>query len=1020
MNLNKKISVIIPVYNTEKYFDRCIKSILSQSYDNLEIIVVNDGSPGNIDEIIEDYKTGDKRIVYLSHEKNQGLFKARVTGMKSATGDYIAFVDSDDYISYDFYRTLIDSAEKNSSDIVISRTVWEDAGSRYVYNYHESCFQFDTLVGNEIKEAYFGQEANCYSWHTVWNKLYSAELVKRCLPVFEGVKEHVIMTEDICFSSIFFYEAEKVSRVYDEAYFYCSNEDASTNTAKISLTKFLKNMSDMITVFNYVDGFLEAKQADSEIKNHFKKARLHYARMWQHLLNSALSGNEKETAHESIVKFCDDFSMENISHEYFFESVKTPWNGALEFFKEEIGKGSEEYISFDIFDTLILRPFYRPEDLFNLLDKKFRELTGSTAAFSKMRKIGESIVRSNHWKTHPGHEDITLTEIYQYIADNFNLDSQLVKAMQDEEIRLEIKFAEKRKSGYSLFETARHLNKKVLLVTDMYLERDTIEAILKKNGYTGYERLYISCEERKLKYNAGLFNCVIRDYPDAKGNVIHIGDTWKSDIEGSKKAGFKNLFLPKAKEVFENKIQGCVTNRCASLGKTVAGTCVDTGKILENMGIKCMLARISNKYFDNPYRTFHEESDLNADPYFIGYYVVGMHLLGLCKWMDKEIRNSGCGTVHFLSRDGYLPMKGYELYKKHTGGSVNVSYLQTSRKALMPFIVKDKIAFYQLPVEFRAHTAETLLKLLEFASNEMSVKDKKELLKKNGIKFDEPIKDDEQFCKFINWFLANIYSPDKHKASCDNVRAYFRQVNEGDIAFDMGYSGRIQAALSDACGHDVDVLFLHEDYASSNKMKAYGGFDIRSFYDFRPSVTGLFREHVLSDCAGSCIGYTMKNGVIEPVIENESKLYADKYVVKSIEKGTLDFMEDFFESFGEYLDELDFSPIEASYGFEGFIRHFSNVDLHIFSSSYFEDEVYGAQTQINIEEFLKNQTHVLDVKLNEDMEALERAGVYQSDTFIDILNRKGKASRALLWALVDPGRIKEKVSINIKRILKKD
>ena len=108
--MNAKISIVIPVYGTEQYLERCINSVIKQNYRNLEIIVVNDCSPGNAEEIINKYSKLDKRILYLKHEENRGLFQARITGAKKASGDYIAFLDSDDYINFDFYYGLLKKA----------------------------------------------------------------------------------------------------------------------------------------------------------------------------------------------------------------------------------------------------------------------------------------------------------------------------------------------------------------------------------------------------------------------------------------------------------------------------------------------------------------------------------------------------------------------------------------------------------------------------------------------------------------------------------------------------------------------------------------------------------------------------------------------------------------------------------------------------------------------------------------------------------------------------------------------
>lgn len=1017
MNYGKRISIIIPVYNTEQYVPRCIDSVLSQSYANLEVIVVNDGSPGNIDALMEPIVQRDSRVRYLRHQENRGLFRARVTGMAAATGDYVAFLDSDDYISYDFYRTLLQRAEETEADVVIGKTVWEENGERKVYNLHESCFQFGILEGEQIRRAYFSQEASCYSWHTVWNKLYRKDLIDRCFGVFDAIEGHIIMTEDICFSSVFLYEARRLAVARDEAYFYCANDSASTNTSRITLKKFQKNMADISRVFESVDSFLVSRNADPEIRAHFTGARAHYARMWQNLLNGAFSGQEKKTAQQAIDAFCPDFSLDHVSDDFFFESISTPWRGVVEYFKEQIGKGSEKYISFDIFDTLILRPFLQPEDLFELLNPRFRELTGSQISFSGIRKAGEQQAREAHYHSHPEHQDITLTEIYDFIGSRYGIDPDIVRQMQQAEIDLELHFCEVRRSGKSLFDMAKAAGKKVLLISDMYLEQETIEGILARNGYTGYEKLYVSSRERRLKYNGDLFRVALKDYPDARDSVLHIGDTWNSDIKGSRKAGIESLFLPKTREAFENKIGDYTTNGCGWMGERICGSFLDGEKARKNPGLRSMLALAAHRYFDYPYRPFLEDSDLNADPYFIGYYLVGMHMMGLCKWISRQVEAGNRETVHFLSRDGYLPMKAYEIYRKYCGGTARVSYLQTSRKALMPLIAGDPLSFYQLPIEFRAHTPTSLLELLGFASAPMTREQKHALLKEAGITPDRYLADQNEYHRVIRFFLQHIYSPEAHRSSQEAVKAYFSRVKPEDVAFDMGYSGRIQAAISQACGTGIDVLFLHEDYCKSVELKAAAGFEISSFYDFHPTVTGLFREHLLSDCAGSCIGYRMTGQGAEPIIEETVKRHSDQFVVHSIQQGALDFMEDYLSRFGAYLKWMDYSPVEVSLPLEGFMRHHGDADLRIFSGSWFEDEVYGGRAELNIEQFIRSQTRHLD-GVSIVTPAIAPGSVLDS-SLREIMNSKSPVIRAFLWLFIDFDSFKNRVILNLKRIFRK-
>lgn len=114
-----KISVIVPVYNVDRFLDRCLISITGQTFKDLEIILVDDGSPDNSPQMCEEWAKKDNRIRVI-HKENGGLGFARNSGMEIATGEFIAFVDSDDYIEFDMYEKLYQEAEESDSDIVYS------------------------------------------------------------------------------------------------------------------------------------------------------------------------------------------------------------------------------------------------------------------------------------------------------------------------------------------------------------------------------------------------------------------------------------------------------------------------------------------------------------------------------------------------------------------------------------------------------------------------------------------------------------------------------------------------------------------------------------------------------------------------------------------------------------------------------------------------------------------------------------------------------------------------------------
>ncbi|MBE5820663.1 MAG: glycosyltransferase [Clostridiales bacterium] len=152
-----KISVIVPVYNTEKYLKKCLDSILNQIYQDLEIIVVNDGSTDNSEKIINEYVANySKKIKYIKKE-NEGLSSARNSGIEIATGDYIAFVDSDDYIDENLFQKLLPYIEKNIDLIKFKLTKVDEK-----YNEIEK-------VKGPIFDEISGQEG--------FNKLYSSDLL---------------------------------------------------------------------------------------------------------------------------------------------------------------------------------------------------------------------------------------------------------------------------------------------------------------------------------------------------------------------------------------------------------------------------------------------------------------------------------------------------------------------------------------------------------------------------------------------------------------------------------------------------------------------------------------------------------------------------------------------------------------------------------------------------------------------------------------------------------------------------
>ena len=218
-----RISVIIPVYNVEKYLCRCIDSVLGQSYPLYEIILVDDGSGDNCPEICDEYAEAYPDRIRVVHQENRGVSDARNRGIELAQGDYLGFIDSDDYIEPDMYEVLADIAEKSGADMVVGGVWVEDEnGKKYCRN--ES--GVDNVWSRE--EALIELNSFRYIGISTWDKLYKREL-------FREIKfPHIIYDDFIMYKLVA--ECEKVAFTAKPLYHYIQRFGSiSRNKGEVSL-----------------------------------------------------------------------------------------------------------------------------------------------------------------------------------------------------------------------------------------------------------------------------------------------------------------------------------------------------------------------------------------------------------------------------------------------------------------------------------------------------------------------------------------------------------------------------------------------------------------------------------------------------------------------------------------------------------------------------------------------------------------------------------------------------------------
>ena len=172
-NMEPLISVIIPIFQVESFLEKCISSIITQTYDNLEIILVDDGSTDNSSAICDRFQAQDKRIKVI-HQENSGLSHARNIGLKNATGDFIGFVDSDDWIEPNMYDVLLSAVQETGADIAVCNYCREIETSKAIQN--KIVFPKIQLYSNEtaLKMLISGKKNINIC---VWNKLYRSSII---------------------------------------------------------------------------------------------------------------------------------------------------------------------------------------------------------------------------------------------------------------------------------------------------------------------------------------------------------------------------------------------------------------------------------------------------------------------------------------------------------------------------------------------------------------------------------------------------------------------------------------------------------------------------------------------------------------------------------------------------------------------------------------------------------------------------------------------------------------------------
>lgn len=289
--MNSKISIIVPVYKVEAYIHKCVDSILNQTFKDFEIILINDGSPDNCGHICDEYAKKDDRVKVI-HKENGGLSDARNAGLNIARGDYVGFVDSDDWIEPDMYELLYNMCEENQCDIA-NCTSTIHFKHKVVKNGTHSL-----EIHNRKQAMEFMLKGELYD-EVVWTKLFKRSLL-------EDIRFSVgIIYEDTAFTYKVIHKSERVCCIGAPKYHYIKRDDSTMDRA-------IKNIR--------IDGVLIYDEMYKFMDKHYSELRNIVALK---LANSAMTVMNLMSFHSDFPKYKKQYyEVVNVLNTYFSSTIK--------------------------------------------------------------------------------------------------------------------------------------------------------------------------------------------------------------------------------------------------------------------------------------------------------------------------------------------------------------------------------------------------------------------------------------------------------------------------------------------------------------------------------------------------------------------------------------------------------------------------------------------------------------------------------------------------------------------------
>lgn len=682
-----------------------------------------------------------------------------------------------------------------------------------------------------------------------------------------------------------------------------------------------------------------------------------------------------------LPKWLDNFSAESVAiYRREADHVRTSTRGidltkhtlisAMPGLNEALQK--HDVISFDIFDTLLQRPFQRPTDLFRLIVGKHNDLQQLEMDFPSVRVEAERLAFEEALVN--GRQEITIEEIYAKVAEQAGLSPAMADAIKQTEIDLEKALLYPRKSGLGAFRLALALNKRVILISDMYLPKSVLHELLERRGISGYDKFYLSCEMGAKKQSGRLFDLVLADLSVSPDKMLHIGDNEIGDVTRPAERGISTFHLPKA---FETYVQ---QGAFASIwGKDIEKHSDDWRMIVSILG---------NRLHDNPLVPHRRGTLFSGGPWKLGFAGFGPLLLAYTKWLVETSISDGVSDLFFLARDGKIMKQAYDIVAALYPQAPRSHYLLCSRRA----VNLAKISSFPEIIELLRIPFTNNIPLGHLLQHRFGLSrdnDIDTILDSTGWSWIARVRQTDipallPVFKGLTSTILEVASQERTAYT-----AYLRSTGisnaESPAVVDIGYAGTMQESLALITGMKsrISGYYLITFRTALPRIRKLG-LRMRGFLGElidRHDTHHPFCRHIplyetlFSSTDTSLVRFVAEDDESIPVFMENSDDDAQRVAfVESVHDGAADFLSEAVTTLAPVFTEMDLEPSKSIRTLERFFNSPHERDVKMFAGISFED-YYGGHSR---REILPTKPTKVPPPWRQGLEALAKAGTSTS------------------------------------------